>query len=183
MTEEYAAVSKEYLTDLKGYFTESREELARVSEEYLKGIVDFVKWTSTAATASMLWIGNNTGSITCPPQRIAAVAALVFLMVSLSIAILTVKRALDEWKREWDYANANALFFAILHLKAIIPYELLTPQVMASLEQERLEAFESLDKASRAAQPTSQFNAWLVLHMIFLLIGILLYVSAQAVAL
>ena len=172
-------VSQEYLTEVKEGLTESKEELTLTSESYLKGIVDFVKWTSTVAITVMLWIGNNMASIVDPSRRLVAIFALVSLTMSLFTAICTIKRVLDAWKKEWDYANANALVWGILYLKATIPDELLTPQIMASLEQETLEALGSVDNASRAVQPMSQFNTCVVWHMVFLLAGPILYILAQ----
>jgi hypothetical protein len=58
---------------------ESRPEL----ETYLKGIVDFVKWTSSINVAAMLWIGSNINTISKPPQYIAIVA-LGCLAISLN---------------------------------------------------------------------------------------------------
>jgi hypothetical protein len=66
-----------------------KEELALQSESYLKGVVDFVKWTSTVASAAMLWIGSNLTSMT-GSLRIIVIIALACLASSLVTAICTV---------------------------------------------------------------------------------------------
>jgi len=38
--------------------TKAEEEEKLWGESYLKGIMDFVKWTSTVAIAAILWVGN-----------------------------------------------------------------------------------------------------------------------------
>lgn len=84
--------------------TEAGEQERLQADTYLKGIIDFIKWSSTLAVAAVLWIGNFITSATGTPRIISAVS-LLLLMSSLIVAVLAAGRVLTAWAREWDAAR------------------------------------------------------------------------------
>jgi len=140
---------------------------------YLKGIIDFVKWTSTIAIAAILWVGNTMTSIT-GLLRILAIVGLVFLVGSLIIAIILVNRVLTAWAREWDLARESYSFYVLKKFKAVEPSKV--------TEQKETEQINHLLKAGKATWPFSQpavFSAGVSWHIAFLAAGLFIYVLAQ----
>jgi len=86
------------LWEISRRLLERRESPAEL-ETYLKGIVDFVKWTSTINIAAMLWIGSNINEISKPSQYIA-IAALICLAGSLILAISAAMQVLSAWGKQ-----------------------------------------------------------------------------------
>ena len=67
--------------------TEAGEQEKFQADAYLKGMIDFIKWSSTLAVAAILWIGNFITSARGVSLLISAVS-LSLLMISLIVAIL-----------------------------------------------------------------------------------------------
>ena len=175
--------------------TQAREQEKLLAESYLKGITDFVKWTSTVAIAAILWVGNGITAIAGLPQIIALVA-LAFLVSSLIIAVLTIGRVLTAWAKEWDVAREDYSFCLLKKLKAILSSKLIEQARVEQLKQmaERLEQeiddlelkeseqIERLINAIKTARPFSSpkgFSTWVSWHMRLLLLGLILYILAQ----
>jgi hypothetical protein len=150
---------------------EEREKL--LAESYHKGIMDFVKWTSTVAIAAILWVGNAVTSITGLP-RILAIVGLGFLVVSLATAILAVKRVLTAWAAEWVLAKEDYTLCLLKKIKAIEP-----SKVTQEKEDEQIQRLIKANDATKPfARPTG-FSTWISCHIALLLVGLLLYVFAQ----
>jgi hypothetical protein len=153
------------------------------AEVYLKGIIDFIKWSSTLAVAAILWIGNFIASATGVSRTISAVS-LLLLLSSLIVAILAAKRVLTAWAREWDAASADhafSLFKKWKWLKTKILKVTETAQ-LNELEKQESERINRLINTLDAIKPFSEskrFNAWISLHIIFLIGGLLAYIVAQ----
>ncbi len=84
----------------------AREQEKLLSETYLKGIVDFMKWSSTLAIAAILWISSNIKSV-AGLSWVLSIVSLFFLVVSLVVAVLAVKWVLTAWAREWNVARED----------------------------------------------------------------------------
>lgn len=153
--------------------TELRQRERILAESYFKGIMDFVKWTSTVAIAAILWVGNTITSIAGLP-RIISIASLVFLILSLSIAVLAVRRVLTAWATEWVLAREDYTFCLLKKLKAIEPSKV--------TEQKETEQINRLIKAIDDTRPFSRptgFSTWVSWHTSLLIAGLLMYVLAQ----
>jgi hypothetical protein len=187
----------------------TKEEIDQAIEDeqlhenlYLKGILDFIKWTSAIATAALLWVGNALSSFTGLPQ-ILAFLGLLFFIFSIGVAVITVKQVLTAWARKWDMATeasyvlrtwnptalrkANELESRFGHLDPAEYFAEMTrvgeSYPSADLVIKELEQLEPMIKALNAASPYSsprKFSSWVSWHVSLLLVGLLLYVVAQA---
>ena len=155
---------------------EAREREKLLAESYYKGIVDFMKWTSTVVIAAILWVGNTVTSITGLP-RMLAIVGLGFLVVSLATAILAVKRVLTAWATEWVLSREEHTLYLLKKLKAIEP-----SKVTEEKETEQIQrVIKAIDATKPFAQPTG-FSTRVSSHIAFLLIGLLLYICAQVLS-
>jgi hypothetical protein len=167
--------------------TQWYEEKKQLAASYLKGVVDFVKWTSTVGIATMLWIGNSMTSATGSSRNIAF-AALVFIASSLIFAIITVGRVLTAWATEWATAQETYSYGVFKKWKAFELSKIteleqdMRRQRISELEKKDAEFAERLLKAVQAAKPFAQtkgFSIWISVHAAFLLLGVSLYVVSQ----
>ncbi len=153
------------------------EQEKLLAEAYLKGIVDFVKWSSTLAVAAILWIGNFITSATGLSWVISAVS-LFLLMSSLIAAILAARRVLTAWARE-DHAFSLFKKWKAFKTKELKPTETTQLNELDKQERERIDhLINSLDAAKPFSAPKS-FNAWTSWHIILLVGGLLAYIIAQ----
>lgn len=126
--------------------TQAREREKLLAGSYYKGIVDFMKWTSTVAIAAILWVGNTLTSIAGMPW-IISIASLVFLVLSLVIAILAVRLILIAWAREWAWAREEHTLYLLKKLKAIEPSKV--------SQEKEVEQIQRVIKAIDATRPFS----------------------------
>jgi hypothetical protein len=158
-----------------------REKL--LAEEYLKGVIDFIKWSSTLAVAAILWIGNFIISATGLSRAVSGFS-LFLLMSSLIVAVLAARMVLTAWAREWDVAREDHAFSLFKKLKWIKSKELESTETdkLNELDKQDREQIERLIKALNAAKPFSEskrFTVWISWHIGLLIVGLLVYVVAQ----
>lgn len=155
---------------------ETREQERLRAETYLRGLVDYIKWTSTVGIAAILWIGSVVSSI-AGLSRVLAVVSLVVLLVSLVVAVLAVKRVLNAWATEWNVAREDSAFVLLKKLKSIKE-----SRVSEQKEEERIDRLIQAIEASKAFARPARFNTWVSWHISLLIVGVLLYVFAQLLA-
>jgi hypothetical protein len=152
---------------------ESSTRLAAKADAYLDGLVDFIKWTAAFSVAASVWVANSF-----PPSegisRCLKIASLTSLLVSVIVAIITVKRALDSWGNQWLIAKASHSLMVNEEFWALILKE-------EFLEKRKEEASEllsaSLDAAKKFDHP-KVFNRLTLTHMVLSVLGILLFVAS-----
>jgi hypothetical protein len=167
--------------------TQWYEEEKQLSESYLKGVMDFVKWSSTVGVAAMLWIGNSVVSTTGSPRRIAF-AALISIAISLIFAVFTVARALTAWSRKWTLAQETYSYGTFKKWKAFqlsnSAGEEKSMQHKRALELEQKDAefaewlLNAVDANKSYSKPVG-FSIWTSLHTVFLFLGVSLFVISQ----
>lgn len=155
---------------------QAREKEKILAGSYLKGITDFVKWTSTIAVAAILWIGNGITSIAGLPWKIS-IAGLVFLVLSLAIAVFAAKRILTAWATEWASASEEHTLYVLKKWKAVEPTKLPEKE-----EVEQIYRYLDAVKATRPFTQPTGFSAQVSWHIALLLVGLLLYVCAQVLS-
>lgn len=161
----------------------AREKEKLLSETYIKGIVDFMKWSSTIAIAAILWISRNITSVEGLFWWLSIVS-LIFLLFSLIVAVFAVKWVLTAWAREWDLAIEDYDFSLLkkwkwLGVSKLIPTNSVE---LAELDRKEHEQIGRLLKALNATKPFSEpnkFIAWVSWHIAFLVAGLFIYVLAQ----
>jgi len=185
----------------KDEIAEAIDEEKLWADSYLKGIIDFVKWTSTIGTAAILWVGSATTAMSGWAQGLA-VCSLGLFIVSLVIAVYTVRQVLTAWAKEWELAreasriirNWNPVEFSkVIELEkrfgGLSSPEFFVEMTKAGLSYppanlvlKELEQLNPLTKAIDAIKPYSQparFNRWVSWHTGFLVVGLITYVIAQ----
>jgi hypothetical protein len=163
------------MTTYEDISSKAEREEKFLAEAYLKGITDFVKWSSTLAIAAILWIGNNITSVAgLSWVWWLSVVSLGFLVFSLVIAVLIVNRVLTAWGlkwvaiREWQKA-------ILLKKEAEEEPSKVTDQELTTQHRQSL-------KTAIATVPLSQpagFNTWVSWHIVLLIAGLVIYALAQ----
>src|SRR6516225_7857766 len=100
--------------------TEAEEQEKLSAETYLKGIIDFFKWTSTVGAAAVLWIGTTLSGMS-GWHRYLGVFGLLVLITSLGVAIFAVRRVLTAWAVEWKQAIELHSFYMMKKFKTLEP--------------------------------------------------------------
>ena len=158
-----------------------------LADAYLKGIVDFVKWSSTLAIAAILWIGNFLSSAT-GIRLILSGISLFSLLISLVVAILAVKRVLTAWSLEWDLAQANYTFSIFKKYKWWKQQSLTqnhdrsnnaSQQMLDKLEKEQIDKLLNSVDSTKPFSESKSFNIWINIHITLLIVGLLTYIVAQ----
>lgn len=164
----------------------AREQEKLLSETYLKGIVDFMKWSSTLVIAAILWISRNMTSIEGLFWWLS-IASLIFLLVSLVVAVFAFKWVLTAWAREWSVAREDYGYLLFKKFKWFEKSKLnkMKPEEFAQsieLDKKELDQIDHYINAINAAKPFSEpkkFNTWISWHIAPMVIGLLIYATAQ----
>jgi hypothetical protein len=155
---------------------EARKQEITSAQTFYKGVIDFIKWTSTLAAAGILWVGATVTS-TEGVARYLAGLGLVSLITSLIMAVSIMHRVLTAWSREWDEHRAEHTLWLVKKLKAI--------DAAKVSDEEEVKYVEQLMSAIDAARPfreTGGFSKKVVYHIGLLTIGLLLYAIAQVLS-
>lgn len=149
----------------------------RLSEQlYYRGLVDFTKWTSTLAIAGVLWVGGAI-TRTIGLSQALMITSSVVLVISLIFAIVLMRRVLQAWGKEWVRAIEHHTFLLTKQFKAFEP-----EQVTAEKESDQINRLISAIDATREFSRPSGFNAMATSHIAFLVLGLFLYIIAQALS-
>lgn len=153
------------------------EELANqeqaCEETFFKGLIEFLKWTSTVALAATLWIGNSLGLSTGITTGLSIIG-LLLLVFSVVLAILMFTRALAALAGKWMYIKEwQKLGFIQIAQRARPSMKTLVA------EEEQIEkALDATEASSKLAGP-QPFSVLIILHTVSLLVGLLLYAVGQ----
>jgi len=166
--------------------TEAREREKLLNETYLKGITDFVKWTSTLAVAAILWIASGLSAFLGFSWRWGlSIGALVSLILSLVVAIFAINKVLTTWASEWSEAIVSYELFLFKKLKVFKISEANPDEVqlikneMRKKEEEIIKRWtEAIGSAKHFSGP-KRFDLWINCHIILLVVGLFLYALAQ----
>lgn len=155
--------------------SQRREELEKQRDLYLQGVTDSLKWTSAIVVGAILWIGNIITSIP-GYTRIIAIGGLVFLVMSLFLAIIAANEILDARARYWKMANQafdhSVVFFEWKRDPSLFDEKDIYETVLNSLEE--------LEKVKPYLEP-DRFVCWVNWHRNFLLFGLILYLISEIV--
>lgn len=154
--------------------TDSQETEKASGESFLRGVTDFLKWTSTVAAAAVIWIGGLSGSLTGAPRILAAVSVAAIL-VSLVVAVITIRRVLTAWAKSWNLAIKDSKYVLLKKLHAVDP-AMVAKNQMAEAIDELLDAVD----ASRTYSRPAEYARWVTSHVSLLVLGLILHVIAQA---
>jgi hypothetical protein len=147
-----------------------------LAQSYLKGLVDFTKWTSTLAIAGVLWV-TNAATRMMGVSRALVVGSSILLIISLVLAVWLMKRVLEAWGNEWIRAIEEHSSVLLKKLKAL---EVGT--VTVEKEREQVDRLLSAVDATRRFSRPSGFNTIAACHMAILVIGLIVYVLAEALS-
>ncbi|MBN2322227.1 MAG: hypothetical protein JXQ30_00715 [Spirochaetes bacterium] len=152
---------------------EARFKNEELSKSYLKAVIDFVKWTSTVVIGSILWISTSivkhSGNI-----KTLYISSLIFFVVSLVIAIFTVSKVLKAWGNEWELAKADYSLSVLKKIKFIEP-EKITQEKEDEVVRDYI---KKLNKTRPYSNP-KRFNRLVTLHIVFLIMGLILYTISR----
>ncbi len=153
--------------------TESRVTEKHSSESFLKGIIDFIKWTTTITVASVIWIGSQSHSLVGTARFVVGASMLAFLF-SLIIAVITMRRVLNAWAADWNLAIKDQTFVLLKKAEAFG----LTKTEEQRVEESINELLDAID-ATRTYTRPFEYSCWISWHTGLLLLGLVLYVTAQ----
>jgi hypothetical protein len=146
------------------------EELANI---YLKGVTNFVKWTSTVVIASILWIATNLAK-TSSISDVIAISGLSFLVISLIIAIFTVSKVLNAVGAIWEYVDADYTYCVMKKFKKFEP-ENVPKEKEANIVNDLI---EKINKTKPYSKPKI-FNNYVSLHILFLVLGLMAFTVSR----
>jgi hypothetical protein len=161
------------------------EQSKLLTESYLKGLTDFVRWTSTVAAGAILWIANNMASV--PDQcQLPAKVALILLAASLCSALWIGRLVLLTSKAKWDATDAARSFFLLQSALQSLPFPpQLDPETLQSQATARNKVLQQLFKKSEAHLrhlESAASHIVLNLHLFLLFAGVITYACTQVYA-
>lgn len=138
------------------------------SDRYLNGILNFFKWTTTFAFAVVIWIGSNFQNVEYESNWL--LLSVFFVVVSITIAIITTHFILDFWSKDWKLK---------FHMHQLIIFYQVNEKHPSTFNQEALDAQRKkvLD-ASPWLFELKRYDNYLIFHISSLLIGIIFYLFA-----
>src|SRR5262249_52430096 len=151
---------------------QAEKEEKESSDDYLRGIVDFLKWTSTITVAALIWVGNALSSKT-GVGLVLSIICLVLLAASLAVSVWAVQRVLKAWGAKWALADALRGFYSMKKFKHYEPERI--------TEEKEKEFIDALVRATQDLKPflkSRQFSMWVTSHTGLLLGGIVFYIIA-----
>ena len=178
----------ELITAIEGFIQEEKN----AKELYFAGVIDFLKWTTTIALASFLWIGANIPHFTklldsttinqsingSLPQtfRISSnimsfisgtslFFAFVFITLSLVFAILILFRIIGL--KQWDWENLSG-YRKFIELMKSMKSEDVNNDFIA-------EKIKEIQQTLAPADNYKQFTILVKLHVFSLVVGIILF--------
>ena len=155
---------------------ECREAEKFSGETFLKGIIDFIKWTSTVAAAAVIWIGSLSSSLAGTPRMVAGAGMLVILL-SIVIAAIAIRRVLNAWAAEWNLAIREHSYVLLKKLEALEPSKVTEHQMAESIEQ-----LMQATNFTRAYSRPLAYSRWISCNAGSFMLGLLLYIIALALA-
>lgn len=153
------------LPDLIKRYGELKDES---NDRYFSGLIDFFKWTTTFAFAVVIWIGTNSKNQIFGSNWL--LASIIFIIVSIIIALITTYLILDYWNRLRDFNSKMHLLLVNSDVKEKHPTHIM---------EEELDRHRKLvlDSASIIFE-FKRFDGHLILHLVVLFIGIICYLCA-----
>jgi len=131
-------------------------------KEYLKTIIDFLKWTTTFTIATIIWVANSYGKNVS--SNIMVSFSLFSLIMSLIIAIVTVYLIVLRLGHTWEFLDKSC------------------GVIQETIKEADISICEKLDMAKltreerRAKHPL--INLRVLAHLVTLVVGVLCYVVA-----
>lgn len=148
------------------------EELKLSAYTYLKGIIDFVKWTSTIAIATIIWIGSNLTTIKGSMGRIIIMVSLIVLGLSLICAIITFNRVLEGWSLKWECDLTSLIILRSIQIEG-------TKVSAENIDPNQINRFMKANEDIQSFNKPKIFKNYVAWHVILLVIGLWLYICAQ----
>lgn len=135
-------------------------EIKLEREVFFKGIIDFLKWTTTFSLASIIWVATNFYN----PMTLKTFLqiSLILLIFSTIISIITVYSIIIHWGKNWEIQE---LLFKVYRSAFKMEKE------KQDLEEDKI----SLWMLSHLPHNPGQFNSTIVLHLSLLLAGLIFY--------
>jgi hypothetical protein len=146
------------------------------ADAYLKGITDFVKWTSTLAIAAVLWVANGLSGQPWLSWTLS-MTSLGLLLAALAIAVLSIHRVLMAMASEWSESQELHRLCLQKKLRAFQPEK--------GTEDKEIEQIDRLLKAietSRLYSGPKGFNQWVLWYIGILLGGLVSNVLARGLS-
>lgn len=154
---------------------EMQDALKKITERsnvLFTGGIDFVKWTTTLSVAAIVWI-----AATFNPQEHRlnhfSELAVIFLIISIIVAIFIVYFILSYWAEQVE-SSLNLLRFLITREEK---YRKILGLTGANMVYFKYAHLESEKKLFRFRRP-EDFSSFIVIHMIFLVGGLLFYAAS-----
>jgi hypothetical protein len=155
---------------------ETDKERERYTKLYLKALTDVVTWSTPIAIGLILWVADKASSL---PQssRPMAMVALIFLAVSLLCALCTMVLVVLAWLSQWTMHDAVSDLGAFV--RDLPPEPLEQSDVLVVALERKIERIKSVVYVYSPLSHPRAFFVPFILYVIFLLVGVSLFVIAQ----
>lgn len=146
---------------------ESGKQAESEKESFFKTVIDFIKWTTTFALASIVWVTSNFSNLALFKPLLWLSFSLLILSVIVSIII--VYSTVFNQNKNWD--QSNFLFEMNIHVHVA---KLTDPTQLKNLKTPAPSIRPSWYWKFLPETPNT-FNKALLLHLICLLLGLISY--------
>jgi len=127
---------------------------------FFKGVIDFLKWTTTFSLASIIWVSTNYDTNTF--SKIFLQISLILLIVSTIISIITVYSIVIFWGKNWEMQD--------LLFKTLLSAFRINNDIKGKKEH-KVASWIS----SHLPNNPIHFNFAILLHLVLLLAGLIFY--------
>jgi hypothetical protein len=156
--------------DILEYLQSEVEREKEISDSYIKNYVDLLKWSTTICLAAILWITNSFINLNAD-AKLFSFTSIIFLILSIIIAISCFKLCLDLYAINWDKVRRDILLFYVKIAEKVGDE--------GDFAKNKETEYQDLDNEIKGKQTsfsnTNMFNRLLGIHITLLILGIILY--------
>ena len=131
---------------------------------FFKGVIDFIKWTTTLSLASIIWVATNYNSLETAKTYLQI--SIILLILSTSISIIIVYSIVIFWAKNWEIQSL--LFKTFLSAFKI-------DKDIKNIKEDKMSSWIS----SHLPNNPNQFNFAILLHLVLLLTGLIFYLYSR----
>jgi len=147
------------------FFIKDLTEIKQFEKDYFNSIIEFLKWTTTFSLAAIVWIISSFRIIGIN-SNVFQILSITFLSISIILSILTIYSFIFLTGSELD----SRLMFNDAFAKIRI--------IKDNIKRYPYGKYHSFLLTKLLPRFPYQFNMMILLHLTFLLVGVIFYASS-----